>query len=89
MDTTTTEYRSVFKTKNLCCIKDLDHSIDFAIGQIVYLKTDNEQNGRMVTGITLRPNKGVFYHLALGTNETVHFAVEIDSEKDVLKATSN
>lgn len=64
------------------------HKIEFEIGQTVYLKMDNEQHGRMVTGISLRPNKSVTYCLAIGTTETWHYGIEIDDERDVLKATT-
>lgn len=64
------------------------HKIEFEIGQIVYLKMDNEQRERMVTGISLRPNRSVTYCLALGTTETWHYSIEIDSEKDIVKATT-
>lgn len=65
------------------------HKIDFQIGQPVYLKTDVEQHERMVTGIYLRPNRGITYALTLGTTETVHYAMEISTERDVLKASTN
>ena len=61
--------------------------IEFEIGQTVYLKMDNEQHGRMVTGISLRPNRSVTYCLAFGTNETWHYGIEIDDERDIIKAT--
>lgn len=64
------------------------HKIEFEIGQIVYLKTDNEQQGRMVIGISLRPHRSVTYCLALGTTETWHYGIEIDDERDVIKATT-
>lgn len=64
------------------------HKIEFEIGQIVYLKTDNEQHGRMVTGISLRPNRSVTYCLAFGETETWHYGIEIDDERDILKVTT-
>ena len=64
------------------------HKIEFEIGQTVYLKMDNEQHGRMVTGISLRPNRSVTYCLAFGTNETWHYGIEIDDERDIIKATT-
>jgi len=65
-----------------------EHKIDFEIGQTVYLKMDNEQHGRMVTGINLRPNRSVTYCLAFGTTETWHYGIEIDDERDIVKATT-
>lgn len=64
------------------------HKIEFEIGQTVYLKMDNEQHGRMVTGISLRPNRSVTYCLAFGTTETWHYGIEIDDERDIVKATT-
>lgn len=64
------------------------HKIDFEIGQTVYLKTDNEQHERMVTGIGLRPNRSVTYCLAFGTTETWHYGIEINDERDIVKATT-
>jgi hypothetical protein len=64
------------------------HKIEFDIGQKVYLKMDNEQRERMVTGISLRPNRSVTYCLALGTTETWHYGIEIDDERDIVKATT-
>ena len=64
------------------------HKIEFEIGQTVYLKMDNEQHGRMVTGISLRPNRSVTYCLAFGTTETWHYGIEIDDERDIIKATT-
>ena len=65
------------------------HFLEFHIGQTVYLKTDEDQLARMVTGIFLRPNNSVSYCLTLGTNETYHYGIEIDEERDIVKATSN
>lgn len=64
------------------------YNIEFNIGDMVYLKTDNEQNERIVTGISLRPNFSVTYCLALGTNESWHYGVELSLDKDIIKATS-
>jgi hypothetical protein len=64
------------------------HKIEFDIGQKVYLKMDNQQHERMVTGISLRPNRSVTYCLALGTTETWHYGIEINDERDIVKATT-
>lgn len=67
----------------------LDHNVEFDFGQIVYLKTDPDQLERMVTAISLRPNGAVSYNLSQGMNETYHYAMEISTEKDCLKATNS
>ena len=60
-------------------------NIEFHIGQSVYLKTDDQQKQRIVTGITIRPNSMLVYHLAMGDSETAHFGIEISNEPDQLK----
>jgi len=65
------------------------HDIEFRIEQIVYLKMDNEQHQRMVTGISLRPNNSVTYCLAFNNTETWHYAIEITGERDIIKATTS
>lgn len=59
----------------------------FDIGQIVYLVTDKEQNERLLTRITATPN-GVTYCLTMGTCESWHYAMEMTSEKDIVKQLS-
>lgn len=61
---------------------------EFEFGQTVYLKTDEEQKERIITGFVIRPN-GLLYYVACGTGETPHYAVELTTEKDIIKATSN
>jgi hypothetical protein len=65
-----------------------DSDIEFKFGEIVYLKTDDDQRARMVTGLSLRPDRAITYGLTLGTNETWHYAIEIDTERDIVKATN-
>lgn len=52
----------------------------YSIGDEVYLKTDEEQRVRIVTGIFIS-NKDIIYYLAQGINETKHYDFEIDNEK--------
>ena len=56
----------------------------FDIGEIVYLKTDQEQKARIVIGIQIRPT-GILYILQLCTNETYHYDIEIQKDLDILK----
>jgi hypothetical protein len=65
------------------------HLIEFNIGQTVYIKTDPDQLPRIITAITLRPTNSVTYCLSFSTNESWHYAMEIDSEKDILQTTNN
>ena len=57
---------------------------DFNIGETVYLKTDNDQKERVVTGIQISP-LGLLYRLVNGTTETWHYNMEINRERNVLK----
>lgn len=53
----------------------------FSIGQIVFLITDMDQLDRIVTGYIIRPGQTMFY-LTQGTNETVHYEMEIATDKN-------
>jgi len=56
----------------------------FEIGQLVYLKTDEEQKERMVVNIIIGPNDTLRYLLCLAAAETWHYEMEITHEKNVL-----
>jgi hypothetical protein len=58
---------------------------EFEIGELCYLKTDIDQQERIVTGIMQRPNC-ILYYLSLGCNETVHYSIEMTKTKDILKS---
>lgn len=61
-------------------IKDF---LEFNLGDIVYLKTDKEQNSKMVVSINLNFN-GITYLLCEGSELfSSHFAQEITSEKTI------
>ena len=60
----------------------------FNIGDEVYLKTDEDQNCRLVTGLTIRVTS-ITYELSCGTAESTHYDFEITVEKDVLKTSTN
>jgi sporulation-control protein spo0M len=55
----------------------------FNIGQVVYLRTDIEQEARIITGVIVRYS-GVLYYLTCGTNETVHYDFEFSLTKNTL-----
>lgn len=57
--------------------------IEFAIGEIVYLKTDDEQRRRIVTAIKFCPDDSLLYELICGTLQSCHYAFEISAEEDV------
>jgi len=56
----------------------------FNIGDTVFLKTDTQQNERLVTGINIRQS-GITFALSYGSNESWHYDFEISLEKDVIK----
>jgi hypothetical protein len=51
----------------------------YNIGDIVFLKTDKEQEARIITGILIRPNGYVFY-LSKSDLETTHYEIEFTSD---------
>ena len=51
----------------------------YKIGDIVFLKTDKEQEARIITGILIRPNGFVFY-LSKSDIETTHYQIEFTSD---------
>lgn len=55
----------------------------FKISQEVYLKTDKEQEKRIVTAIIERQT-GYIYELTCGTEISEHYDFEINMEEDVL-----
>jgi hypothetical protein len=64
-----------------------DH-FEYWFGDVIYLKTDKDQNKRIVTGISIRPG-GVTFALACGNAESWHYAFEITADVDVLLTTTN
>lgn len=59
--------------------------VDFAMGEVVYLKTDPDQLPRIVTGIDIRPggSAGWRYQLGGGVSDSYHYAMEITREKKI------
>lgn len=55
----------------------------YKVGEIVYLKTDEEQKIRMVTGVLIRNNCYIYY-LTNCTQETTHYDFEISSNVNEL-----
>lgn len=55
----------------------------FDIGQLIYIKTDPEQNQRIVTGVCVRPNS-ILYEVSFGASSSSHYDFELSEEKNVL-----
>ena len=58
---------------------------EFNISDFVYLKTDPDQQERIITGINVRPGGRIIYAVTLGHEETCHYGFELSHEKDMLK----
>jgi hypothetical protein len=56
---------------------------DFEIGEILYLKTDEEQKIRILNAILVTPN-GYLYRLASGSSDSYHYPMEITREKSFM-----
>ena len=54
--------------------------ITHQIVDIVFLKTDPEQNERIVTEIRIRPSS-ILYSLSCGTTDSQHYEIEISTSK--------
>lgn len=57
---------------------------EYDLGDLVYLKSDNEQNEYIITGITIR-DTGLCYELSLGQYSSWHYRFEISIEKNTVK----
>ena len=56
---------------------------EFNMGQVVYLKTDKDQEPRMVTQLVVSRAE-VRYELSKGVEASVHYGYEISAEEDTL-----
>lgn len=64
------------------------YSLLWNIGESAYLRTDPDQQERLVVGIMITEG-GLQYVLALNGDETCHYAFEMTYDRDVIKATTN
>lgn len=64
--------------------KVINISVDYNIGDRVYLITDSDQQIRVVTGVLLRPGKIVMYELSCCEDVSYHFSFEIDNNKSII-----
>jgi len=60
----------------------------FEIGELVYLKTDKEQNPRIIYCIKVYKSENI-YELACGTTTSSHYEFELSKEVNVLMSTTN
>lgn len=66
----------------------LNNPVEYTMGEIVYLKTDNDQKSRIVTAVCLDPN-GIQYRVCSGTDNYWAFSNEISKEKNLVFKTTN
>jgi len=59
----------------------------YNIGDIVFLKTDNDQCERIVTALFITKGE-IQYQLSYGSETQYHYDFEISKNKNVLKSTS-
>jgi len=59
------------------------HYTKYNHGDIVFLKTDPDQNPRMITVIKIFP-AGITYNLSFGSHDSDHYEMEISTEPNEL-----
>jgi hypothetical protein len=68
----------------LACVFE-EFIVKYKIGQLVYLRNDNQQIGRFVTGIIIRQT-GISYGLSCNSDESWHYDFEISKTRDLVKS---
>jgi N-formylglutamate amidohydrolase len=61
----------------------------FNYGQVVYVKTDINQDPRQVIGVQGTADGGMLIKLTIDGDASWHYECEISEEKDVMLAMSN
>ena len=59
---------------------------EYELGELVYLRTDEDQAQRMVFGVEFTLSGATLYRLVCGTIESVHSAGELSRERCVAEA---
>lgn len=59
---------------------------EFEIGEIVYLRTDQEQLSRLVMGYRFQSRDTLLYDLMCGTLQSCHYELELTREKNLVNA---
>lgn len=60
----------------------------YNLGDCVYLKTDTEQQMRMVTGINITPGN-LLYELSVGDKTSRHYEFELSETEDIVMKSKN
>jgi len=58
----------------------------YEIGQTVFLKTDKEQDARIVIGFKIFKQGEILYELVSGTIQSAHYDFEMTVEKNLIIA---
>ncbi len=61
----------------------------FDYGQVVYVKTDIDQDPRQVIGVQGTADGGMLIKLTIDGNASWHYECEITEEKDIMLAINN
>lgn len=62
-------------------------NVEFEQGEIVYLRTDQEQLARLVMGYRVQNNSStILYDLMCGTLQSCHYEMELTREKTLVNA---
>lgn len=54
----------------------------YGMGEIVYLKTDDDNRPRIITKVNFNVNGNIWYCLAYKESESWHYDIEISTEKN-------
>ena len=57
---------------------------EYELGDMVYLKTDEDKNVRIITGIKFYIGGSILYTLCLNTTESMHYGIEFSYEKSYI-----
>lgn len=58
----------------------------YDLGESVFLRTDTEQLERIIVCIKIVTGGSILYTLCQGTNETLHYEVELSRQKNIFKS---
>ncbi len=78
----------ISRLKTYVSTDNKEYQLKYSIGDSVYLKTDNDQLERLVTGILIREN-GVMFELSQSNTSSYHFSFEIARDRNVLKVSTS
>lgn len=62
---------------------------DFELGDEVYLKTDTDQEKRIITCILVKPGDKLMYELSYRSSTSNHYDFEFTYQPDVILKTTN